>query len=60
MNSSSVTFNQMKSLIQTDFFSIEQIKAIKHGLEIGETTPFKLQLTDEQIKVLRSLEVIEE
>ena len=47
---STVTLEQMKSLIETDFFNIEH----------NETFPFKdLNLTDEQIKVLRSLEVME-
>ena len=56
---STVTFEQMKSLIETDFFSIEQIKVIKYGLQHNETFPFaQLNLTDEQIKVLRNLEVV--
>jgi len=42
-----LSFEQIKSLIQTDFFTIDQVKEIRSALLKGETP--KLHLTDEQI-----------
>ena len=42
------TFEQLKQLIETDFFDIEQVKSIKSDLE--NNRPIRLKLTDAQVK----------
>ena len=50
---SGLTFEQMKSLIQTDFFDIDQIKTIKAALEKNENP--NLHLSDEQVQQLANI-----
>lgn len=51
------TFEQLKSLIQTDFFDIDQIKTIKSCLE--ENRPIELSLTEAQLKQLANISQLE-
>lgn len=55
---SGLTFEQIKSLIQTDFFDIEQIKIIKAALENGENP--KLHLTPDQLSQLSKIAQLDE
>ena len=47
MTKKGITFDQWKSLIETGFFDIEQIIAIKSALEKGVNPVMKL--TDDQL-----------
>ena len=53
-----LTFEQIKSLIETDFFDIEQIKIIKAALENGENP--KLHLTPDQLSQLAKIVQLDE
>ena len=53
-----LTINQLESLVDTDFFSLEQLLEIEKGFDNGEVRLPKL--TDEQIKVLRNLKGMKE
>ena len=55
---SGLTFEQIKILIQTDFFDIEQIKIIKAALENGENP--KLHLTPDQLSQLSKIAQLDE
>ena len=53
-----LTFEQIKSLIQTDFFDIDQIKAIKSALENNK--PIELKLSQTQLKQLANISQLDD
>ena len=55
---SGLTFEQVKSLIQTDFFDIDQIKSIKSCLENNK--PIELKLSQEQLKQLANISQLDD
>ena len=55
---SGLTFEQVKNLVQTDFFDIDQIKAIALALKNHE--PIKLKLSQEQLKQLANISQLDD
>ena len=55
---SGLTYEQIKNLVQTDFFDIDQIKSIKSCLE--NNIPIELKLTDSQLKQLANVSQLDD